>query len=709
MRSAVPYFAVFVSGLCVMVVELVAGRLIAKHLGVSIYTWTAVIGIILAGIAGGNYVGGRLADRYTPRRALSVLFLLSSVLTASILVSERIVADWVALWMLDWPLRVALHVAAVFLVPSLLLGTVSPIAAKAVLVDARHTGRALGSIYAWGVIGSILGTFLSGFWLIPSFGTETVIWMVVVVLALMGLLVAGASAAAGAWIVVVAAAGVLRFAPWAWAADAGVTAGLRTVASPDVVAERESLYSHIRVLRSEKDGVERHHLLLDKMMHNTVVVGRPLDLQDAYARMFAGLTAAFAPSDRRLATLSIGGGGYVFPEYLKNVYPGSRIDVVEIDPAVTAVAAEALQVSLDGITSYHEDGRVFVNRLARETGEGRGLYDFVYLDAFNDYTVPWQLTTREFFLGIRTLLKPSGALLINFIDSGESGRLLGGLLNTLDEVFPHTDVFLEGTLLRFAQRNTFVTCSYTGARDLSALVETDPARFGVHRLTAQELAPVRRRTDGLVLTDRWAPTDNLLGPVILTSSRGLAAGALVTKGVGLLNENRPADAESDFLRALELDPASHAAHRYLGYVYEALGDRERSREHYRRSLQINPYQKELCIELALAAEKRGDPGESAQYLQAALNADPRDADVRVNLAISFAMQKRFPEAVSQLEQVLAAHPDHFGARKTLGRALLEMGELSRAERELSAARALVPADPSLDALLQRIAAGRGAR
>ena len=64
---------VFVSSTCIMVLELVAGRIIAPYVGVSLYTWTSVIGVVLAGMSLGNYLGGGLADRWASPRLLGIL------------------------------------------------------------------------------------------------------------------------------------------------------------------------------------------------------------------------------------------------------------------------------------------------------------------------------------------------------------------------------------------------------------------------------------------------------------------------------------------------------------------------------------------------------------------------------------------------------------------------------------------------------------
>ena len=106
----VPIATVFVASLCIMVVELVAGRLIARHVGSSLYTWTSVIGIVLSGIAAGNYAGGLIADRYKAKEALASLFLVASATCLLIPVLNDRVGAWQVLRSQDWALRIALHV-----------------------------------------------------------------------------------------------------------------------------------------------------------------------------------------------------------------------------------------------------------------------------------------------------------------------------------------------------------------------------------------------------------------------------------------------------------------------------------------------------------------------------------------------------------------------------------------------------------------------
>tara|TARA_R110002072_G_scaffold146075_2_gene292840 strand:+ start:22536 stop:25634 length:3099 start_codon:yes stop_codon:yes gene_type:complete len=180
---------VFVASVCVMVLELTASRLIAKHVGSSLYTWTSVIGVVLAGITVGNFVGGWMADRFDREKILGRLFLLASVASLSVLWLDQLAAGRTRPDDLGWPMWVFLTVAEMFFLPALALGTISPVVASIALDRSEYTGSTVGNVYAWGAFGSIIGTFLTGFWLIDVFGTRMIIGGTAGMLALLGVAV----------------------------------------------------------------------------------------------------------------------------------------------------------------------------------------------------------------------------------------------------------------------------------------------------------------------------------------------------------------------------------------------------------------------------------------------------------------------------------------------------------------------------------------
>ncbi len=168
-----PYLTVFISSLCIMVLELAAGRVIAPYVGSSLYTWTTVIGVVLTGISVGNYLGGRLADRRPSVRLLGLIFALAGLAALLVLPIDGLLEPGESRLPLLW--RVVGVMAAMFLLPSTVLGCVSPLVARLAVHDLARAGRTVGSIYAVATLGSIIGTVGTGFWLIPTLRVDLII------------------------------------------------------------------------------------------------------------------------------------------------------------------------------------------------------------------------------------------------------------------------------------------------------------------------------------------------------------------------------------------------------------------------------------------------------------------------------------------------------------------------------------------------------
>ncbi|MHC4389023.1 MAG: fused MFS/spermidine synthase, partial [Planctomycetota bacterium] len=441
-----------------MVLELVAGRLIARFLGASLYTWTSVIGVVLAGITLGNYLGGRIADRFSPRKALAVLFAIASLTCIATVALNNLVPLWTWLWRFNWPLRVFSHVSIVFLVPSVLLGTISPVVAKMALDRGLATGRTVGDIYAWGAAGSIVGTFAAGYYLIAAMGTVAIIWMVAAVLLFVSILYWSRFKALYVLTLLLASAMATSLAPWAWARKAGAALALRQPPDDSVIYETESQYTYIQVRRiSEKP--EKRHFLQDKLVHSAINMDNTSDLEYHYEQVYAAVTARFSRAKEDLSFLTLGGGGYVFPSYIERVWPGSRNDVVEIDPAVTETAMGIFYPRENtSIRTISMDARNYVDELVerRKTTAEKITYDFIYEDALNSYSVPYQLTTREFNEKLAQILKEDGIYLVELIDNTDSGLFVGAFVNTLELTFPHVYVISDRDAEAAATRQTFV-------------------------------------------------------------------------------------------------------------------------------------------------------------------------------------------------------------------------------------------------------------
>lgn len=161
-----PLATAFAASGAIMVIELCAGRLISRYLGMSLYTWTSTIAVIMAGMAVGNAAGGEIADRHPAKRALAVLFALAALMSAAALPVNTFLGSLQALAALDWPARIGLHVFGLFFLPAVVLGAIAPVVARFALGLGGPQGRTVGLVYASSVAGSIFCTFLTGFYLV---------------------------------------------------------------------------------------------------------------------------------------------------------------------------------------------------------------------------------------------------------------------------------------------------------------------------------------------------------------------------------------------------------------------------------------------------------------------------------------------------------------------------------------------------------------
>jgi spermidine synthase len=494
-----PVLTALVAGACMMVLEIVAGRIAAPYIGYSLYTWTMIIGVVLAGTSLGNYLGGRLADRWASPRLLGGILALGGLASLCILAIDVLkrLTTVQSLTLSNLPLIVGLVVFAslLFFVPCTILGAVSPTVARLAVRDLGTTGSALGRIYAAGSLGSILGTFAAGFVLISSLGTHAVVWGVGWLLVVLGLL-------------------FLLGRRWLWVLPVTLAVALGTVLvfgqgwlrGPCV---RETDYFCIQVRQEEYQGRRVLALYLDRLLHSYSSPDDPTQLVYEYEKLYADTTAYQAQrKGGQLRTLFIGGGGYTFPRYVAAAYPGSAIHVVEIDPGVTEVAYQMLGLRRDsGIVTYNEDARMF---LARQPS---GRYDLILGDAFNDFSVPYHLTTREFNDRVHAWLAEDGLYVVNIID-GPWGQFLRAYAHTLRQTFQH--VYLAFTIQSWRQspRSTLVLIAGDVPLDMGALQEAGPL-LASQLLSDAEVEALLTEGRVVTLTDRYAPVDQMLMRVFL--------------------------------------------------------------------------------------------------------------------------------------------------------------------------------------------------
>ena len=476
----------FIGSACLLVLEIDAGRILAPVIGSSLYTWTSVIGVVLAGISLGNWLGGKLADSRPGRSTLSYEYLTAAIASGLILLLARDLSSVAAPE--GWPAGLQVLWLAVLLlfVPSVLLGTITPMIVKLSLSSLDETGRVVGRIQAAASAGSIIGVFLTGFLLISQFGSRAVVADVTVALLIL--------AVASNPFFVELPARAARQAAIVGGASIVVTLGVAgLLSSYDVPCTDESDYYCIRV--DTVDNGAYKQLSLDVLVHGIVSVKDPTQLVYPYERLYGNVVDAGYKRDRPLKAFAIGGGTFTFPRWLERYHQGDTL-VAEIDPEVVQVNRDELGLrDTPGIQIVQDDARP-----ALRDRPGGERYDLVLGDAFGDIAIPYHLVTREFNDLVEAHLKPDGMYLVNLID-GVHYDFLRSYVKTLRKTFPQVRLMVTpgGTP---GSQNTFVVVA---SRLPPPQVRTMVSQAQLERFLKER--------DAVTLTDDHVPVDQLLAPV----------------------------------------------------------------------------------------------------------------------------------------------------------------------------------------------------
>jgi spermidine synthase len=525
---------VFIASFCTLVIELVAGRIMAPYVGVSLYTWTSIIGVVLAGISIGAYLGGRIADRYPRSSTLGWLLFFSGLGAFSISPLTNLVGG--AQFQTSLMTRILLITAIVFFVPSCLLGMISPVVVKLTLNNLEKTGNVVGKIYAFSTLGSILGTFATGFYLISWMGTRSILLTMGIILVTSAVIFGSffrskkALALLFLFLFLSFSLPIIGLRVYALTNPAEFSFPSSPVESIKAFYEhsfkypfeeethffRESDYYTIKVKKSinGNNGNPLESLVLDHLVHSYTDLKDPLYLEYEYIRIYEEMVRWRAKNRGSFRSLFLGGGGYTFPRFIEAKYPKAETQVVEIDPEITRVARKYLGVSENSkIRSFNEDGRWFVMNCKEKGG-----YDFIFGDAFNDLSIPYHLTTKEFAMQIKSLLKPDGMLLANVIDSFKKGGFMPSYIRTLEEVFGKGNVHLITLTSDYDHIgvSTFVVVASPQKLDMDDFVKKvkrDGGEMTSHVMPQDQLQEFLEDRYSVILTDDYVPVDNLIAPI----------------------------------------------------------------------------------------------------------------------------------------------------------------------------------------------------
>jgi spermidine synthase len=487
----------FVGGLSSLGIEFAAARLLAPFFGQSLFIWGTLIGLILIYLTIGYYVGGRLADRRPETRLLFALAAAAALWMAAIPIVSRpilsVAQTGFAQLSAGLVLGSLISVIVLFAVPVILLGMVSPFVIRLRIRHLETAGNAAGAVYALSTLGSILGTFLPVFWLIPTFGTRPTILILAFLLALVS--TAGLVGPRQERLYLLIPVVIVLLAVLSGS-------GIRGALYGQLVYETDSAYSYIQVVRS---GSETQLLIDDG--HAIHSIYDPTTLY-THGYWDDALLAPYFGTGRSPGHIALVGlaGGTVARQFTAINGP-IPIDGVELDPKIVDVGRRFFDMREPNLRVIVADGRYWMATSA-------GTYDVIFVDAYRQPYIPWYLTTREFFESARAHLAPGGVLAINVGRTSSDDRLVDALNGTLTAVFPH--VFLidsgrfDNTVIYGTSSPTTVAQFVTRAKD-----ERNPR---LQPIIAEALSTgnVRvGRPNGIVFTDELAPVERLIDNIIL--------------------------------------------------------------------------------------------------------------------------------------------------------------------------------------------------
>jgi spermidine synthase len=496
---------VFVSGAVLMGLEIVGSRVLAPYFGSSIFVWGSLISVVMTALSVGYYWGGWLSAREPSYARLLILLCIPGILIFFLPFIYPPVNEWVA--SVDFGIRLNPLIASsiTFLLPGIFLGTVSPYVIRLAATQLSTVGSTAGTLYAVSTCGSIFGTLLTAFYLIPLMGVSNIIHFLGVILVCLSLVLVPlikvkkvSMARAVTTLSVIMGCITMPWTPVIWAR-------MKTL------LEKDTFYHRIRI---EEDD-EARYMYFDRTLQSAMNLKDPTALRLIYSR-YTSIGLTFRPDAKKILIIGLGGGS--IPKKLQKEFPSLEVDVVEIDPEVIQMARDQFKVR-DGknLRLYAQDGRLFLTRTTN-------LYDIILIDAYYADAMPFHLATREFFELAQRKLTSNGIIVANLISAvtGPSGKIARAFVKTQRQIFPQTYVFA-------ARRPDNV--SIDTIQNVIVIATKDKQRLDIKDIVKRATALDRglfpdpisdigvAYYDGAlpdqdvpVLTDDYAPTDNLLHP-----------------------------------------------------------------------------------------------------------------------------------------------------------------------------------------------------
>ena len=420
---------VFFCCAAVMIIELVGSRVIAPYVGTSVYVWTSLIGIILGSLSLGYFWGGRIADINASVKGLAGILFLSGISTTGI-VYFRYAAYTTGILGSELSIASILFAPLLFVPATFFFGMITPYVTRLRLENLETSGSAVGGLYALSTIGSIVGTFLGGFFLISYFGNTNILLFLGIATIILSLLV---------WLL------QKRSSVFPSVTILGIFLSLMAFQIPralpvsgNLIADLDTKYKRVWVYDGKDAKTGRStRILTDTVfgIQSGIFLDDPSELLFGYQKYF-DLGFHFKPEAKH--ALMIGAGAFTYPPHYLKEKPENTMDVVEIDPTLKEIAKKYFSFSENShLSTIDEDGRIFLNDTEKT-------YDSIFIDAFTSLlSIPYQLTTKEAVETVYNKLEDDGVVIVNIISGieGYRGEFLRAEYATYKSVFPTVLLF----------------------------------------------------------------------------------------------------------------------------------------------------------------------------------------------------------------------------------------------------------------------------
>ena len=474
-----------------MILELIASRLLSPYFGNTTTVWTSVIGIILLSSSIGNYIGGIIADKEKLQKTIKIILLSSGFMVLIIPLIQSNLLNFMLNNIDNIKIGAILSTIILFFIPSMLIGFLSPIVIKFKIDDLKNAGKVSGKISAIATLGCILGDFIGGFYLIPNFGANVILYVLAIILFVLTLFVDELKLKKLLLpISFILVCGILSFSYSLHNKECGnkVLAG-----EFDVKVTYDTTYGRATITNNKLSG--KRNFYIDKGIESAAYINEEnkYELIVTYTKFY---NLMFKSHNEITDTLMIGGGGFSYPKYYISNYESKNMDVVEIDKKVIELAKKYFYLD-DLIKEFdlennkrlniiEEDGRVYLNKCKKK-------YDAILNDAFVGENPVITLTTLEAIERIYNLLNTDGIYLTNIVASldGENSKFLKAEVQTLKQVFKNVYI---------------VPCNYPGGLEIiqnCMVIATDQELELKYAVTI-------KTDDSIILTDNFCPVENLV-------------------------------------------------------------------------------------------------------------------------------------------------------------------------------------------------------